>query len=125
MRKRGAQGDRASERVADERRGQKRVDELDERERLGRERRSAPAGKVGRDDVIALAERGDLALPEPRVAERGMEEDDLLQESSSSVRSSSSFDVAPRMSSSSSCRFVPSSSCSISVGSGFSIMCLL
>ena len=50
VRERGAQRDRAAERVADERRRQVLGDDVDERERLRRQRRLTPARQVGRDD---------------------------------------------------------------------------
>jgi len=116
VRERGPQRDDAAERVSDERRGQLGGDYVDERERLGRERRPAPAREVRRDDVEARRERLDLPVPEARVAERGMEQDDLRQSSSPAGS------VVPRMSSSSSCRSVCESSSSSSLGSGFSMI---
>ena len=95
VRERGSQRDRAAERVADEVPRQERRDDVDERERLGRQRRLAPAGQVGRDDVEARAERRHLALPEARVAERRVEEDDAFDQSSF-VRAGI-FTVSPRI----------------------------
>jgi hypothetical protein len=77
LRERRAQRDRTAERVPDERRRQVRRDRVDERERLRRQRRLAPAGQVRRHHLVLARQRGDLPLPEPRVAEGGMEHDDL------------------------------------------------
>jgi len=74
--------DPAAERVADE--GHARdfevVEEsanvLDVGERPARKRGVAEAAQVEADDEVALSERVELAVPEPPVADAGVEEDD-------------------------------------------------
>jgi hypothetical protein len=74
--------DLAAEGVADEGRGldpqvvEEGCEVVDVGKRTARKRRLAVAAEVVADDEMAVGERGDLPVPEPPVAYRGVEEDD-------------------------------------------------
>jgi hypothetical protein len=51
------------------------TDVLDVRERPARERRLAEAAEVRADDAVALGERRRLPVPEPPVADAGVEQE--------------------------------------------------
>lgn len=51
------------------------ADVLDVRERLARERRLPEAAEVGANDAVALGERRRLPVPEPPVADAGVEQE--------------------------------------------------